>query len=825
MPDALSIGLSALKAQQRALEVTSHNIANVSTAGYSRQVVDLGTAIPEDVRPGQVGRGIDIQAIRRITDSLTNDRLRKAEGEASRLSYLTKNLGVIQQAFNEPGDNGLAQITNQLFSALQDLSANPESTATRSSAVQSLQTWTDTVGQLADRLVAIRDDLQSSLEADVATVNQLTGSIAALNQQIRAQVNLGNNPNDLLDRRDNLLSELTGYLQVNVHTDPKDLSVSVDVDGRLLVGSDRAEPLTVQRSADTGVALVFKNSGFGVVPSGGSIGAMMELHADILPGIQSELDTYAGTVARALNAIQAVGTSNSFSAQSFTSSYTIPVGNSALDLDDPRNLQAGVAQPGVPAVFAPSFADASGAVTETNLTINVLDQASGIARKYTLRYDGTGTRSLDDVISAINTGRGGGFTLYPEGSAGIAGVSARKIQVDSGYRLEVAATGSGTSIDFSQALDTRPSATAWTGAQVSLSGTAAVPATRLNVSVDADGTTVRVTYRNPADGSTVSLGTGTVPVSGTSTVAIGGLSLSLTAGAYRAGDAFGVDLGAGGAVLDAGGLVGTYTEAPTWSAADSTVTVKGRYTGSLSFDPAQPWTMKVLTAGVVGAAASAAAPNNPPQVQFTYWTGSASSPAQQTVVKTLDASLPAGSPVQIADGVYVVFGSGSLSTAGNQLQFTVDGQPDQAGLLTALGINQLVSGGESARTLSVSSALLADPNRLALATTRSEGDNTNLQKMISVRSELLFSNGSFSMDDYYQGIVAGVGTRVQQATRLGENQEALKASLSSQREQLSGVNLDEEVAGMIQQQQAYSAAARIITTARENIQTLLQMLS
>jgi flagellar hook-associated protein 1 FlgK len=824
MPDALYIGLSALKAQQRALEVTSHNIANSTTPGYSRQRVDLAAPVPENGNPGQIGRGIDVTAIRRMADVLTTERLRQSEGESSRLAFVRENLTIVQQAFNEPGDNGLAQITNQLFASFEDLSANPESAAVRSTAIQALDTWAGTVSSLAQRLEGVRADLQSALESDVKSINDLSASIAQLNQQIRSQVNLGNSPNDLLDRRESLLQELTGHVAVNVRTDPRDQSVAVDIDGHLLIGTDRADSLLVRSNADGDLSIISSYSGFAVEPTGGRLGAIVDLHKNVVPGIQDQLDTLSATVAKALNARQSVGTSNAFSAQSFTSDYTVPVGNSAYDLDDPRNLQSGEGQPGIPAAFAASFTDANGAVVARNLTLNVLDSATGLARKYTLRYGGSGTRSLDDLISAINTGKGGGFTLYPPGQAGIDGVTARKVQVDSGYHLEISSTVAGRSIDFSQALDNQPSASAWTGATVAIAGAAAIPAARLTVSVDPGGTTLRASYRDPASGATTSLGTAAVPAAGTAVVAIGGLTLTVNAGAYRAGDSFGIDLDGAGNVLDNTGVPGTFTRSAAWTAADSSVTIRGRYTGSLAFDPTQPWSMKVMTAGVVGAKSGTAPPNNPPQVQFTYWTGSAAAPTQQTVVKTLDETLPAGVPVEITDGVYAVFGSGSLSRVANQLDFTVDSQCDQAGLLPALGINNLLSGGERARTLAVSEVVSGDANRLALANSRNEGDNSNLAEMIAVRKKLLFSGGTFAMDDFYNALVAEVGSRIQQATRMGENQDSLKASLAGQRDQLSGVNIDEEVGAMILQQQAYSAAARIISSARENIQTLLDIL-
>jgi flagellar hook-associated protein FlgK len=679
---------------------------------------------------------------------------------------------------------------------------------------------------LGQRLVGIRDDLQTSLTTDIAKVNDLTSSIASLNQQIRSQVNLGNQPNDLFDRRALLLQELTNYLDVRVRLNPVDQSVLVDVNGNLLIGVDDAIRLTVSQNAGGSMA-VLNGAGFAIDPSGGRIGATYELHSSILPAIQDQVDTLAATVARQLNGLHATGTNHAVRALSYTAEYGVPVNTGTTDLDDPSQIQGGEGQAGIPAAFMPSYTDSNGVVTTRNLSINITDSASGLARKYTVRYDpADGNRSLTDLVAAINTGRGGGFTLYPDQAAGIDGLNARMIQVDGGLKLELATNRPGLSIDFSQALDNQPSASTWTGSAVTVSGTLTtpIPAQRLNVAVENGGTRLRLTWRDPGTGAVTNLGTAAIPASGVSAVAVGGLTVTIPAGTWRDGDAFGVGVAVGGQVLDAAGAPGAYTKTATWVAADASMTVRGRYTGNLSFDPAQPWSMKVMTAGVIGAKSDVAPPNNPPQVQFTYWTGSATAPTQQTMIRTLDESYAAGRPVEIADGVYAVFGAGTLATVGSTLDFTVDGQPDQAGLLPALGINGMFQGASRATTIGVEAELSADPNRFAVARSRNEGDNSNLTEILNLRKQLLFSNGSFAMDDFYQSAVAGIGVQIQQAQRLGENQDALKASLSNQREQVSGVNIDEEVGAMMLQQQAYTAAARIITTARENIQTLLDII-
>jgi len=93
-----------------------------------------------------------------------------------------------------------------------------------------------------------------------------------------------------------------------------------------------------------------------------------------------------------------------------------------------------------------------------------------------------------------------------------------------------------------------------------------------------------------------------------------------------------------------------------------------------------------------------------------------------------------------------------------------------------------------------------------------------------MRQEKLFDDGGFALDDYYQTTIAEVGVRIQQAERQGDSQAVLSQSLTSQRNQVSGVSIDEEIGNLVLLQQAYQAAARVIAQSRENMQTLLGIL-
>ncbi len=814
MPDALLVGLSGLQAHQRAIEVTSHNIANATTPGYTRQRADLAAHAPESVAIGQIGRGVTIEAIKRVANDLIIERLRQSQSEDKRLGTLSETMQAAELIFNEPGDNGLSATISKLFAGFEDLSNNPESTALRTSVVTQMDTFTATLNQVGESLQNLRDDLRGGLESEVAEVNRLTTQIADINQEIRDLTVIGNHPNDLLDRRDSLINQLSQHLDLRVRHIPADGSVMIDAGGILLVGRDYAEQLSVGSQPDGSLALLASNK-TGITASGGSIGALFDLHERILPGLIDDMDQVTTTLALELNARQSTGTNHAFHAGAFTSEHAIDAALTATNLDSSEQIQGPAGSPGMPAVFLPSFTNANGDAVARNLTINVYDPANGTAEKYTLRYDpttGGGVRSLDDLVSAINTGRSsasGGFTLYPSDAGGIGDVTARKVPIDGGYRLELAAAN-GKSLDFSAALDLAPVTGAWTSGATTVTGTD-VGLANQRVVFTVVGNTLQASVRSPIDG--VAQGYGAALVLGGAAGTIGSLTMTLTPGAtnYHDGDRFSVDFDISGAVVG-----GSETQVQEWTQGDATMKIAGRYSGDTTFAPGQEWSLRVITGGTIGSSTA------PPLVEFTYYGGPADAPVQQRVQRILDNTLPAGSPVQIADGVYAVFTAGALSTPSNQVSFTVDAEPDQARLLPALGINTLFSG-DSAATLRVSAELRKDANRLGIASSRAEGDNSNLRNMSEVRQGKIFGGGSLAIDDFYHTTITGLGVRLADSKRLHDNQQALGTALENQRQQTSGVSIDEEVANLILMQQAYTASARIITTARENITTLLDL--
>ena len=629
-----------------------------------------------------------------------------------------------------------------------------------------------------------------------ANATSILSQLNDLNQLIRTQTLTGNNPNDLLDQRDLLAKELNGVIKVTTRVNRDDQSLSVESGGRLLLGGTSSRELGVTADDNNVMQIVALDTGESVPVTGGALSALQSLSAEILPQLAENMDNFAMVLQHQLNAVHSTGTNHLSAISDMVSDRVLSEAMLDLNLDDPA-LALDNTVAGIPLSQFVDFGGHGVSGSTHGLTINVYDPSTETAQKYMLHYDpGTGvnpaSRSMNDLVQAINTGQGGGFTMYPPTQAGVTGVQAEMAPVDGGFRLHLQAD-SGLTIDFSPALDLQPLANVWHSPTMTVAGTdAALADTRLGLRVN--GGTLEGYTRDPETGVESIYATAAI-TPGAAGVALGSLTVDFAAGTYVDGDLSAVSFSSTGAV-NAGGVVATQAAAD-----DAPVTIAGRYTGEHSYDPTRPWQMQVLQAGTVGSDA------NPPLVQFTWYSGSDEVRVREEVTVALDSTHPAGSQVAIGDGVYATFGSGTLSVSpSGGVDIPVTGQPDSAGILPALGMNSLFTGIDAA-SFAVNDLVATNPDLLAVGSTRSAGDNSNLLDMAAVRNSSSFGIAGIPLDDFYQSMVSDVAVQVRQVGALAENQTVLQRSLENRRDSIAGVNIDEEVGLLIQQQQAYQAAA------------------
>ena len=226
---------TGLTAHQSAINVTSHNIANSSTVGYSRQRVKIITARPISIggEAGQVGTGAQIAAIERVRDSFLDYQVRVETSELGKYSAKSEYLSQVESIFNEPSDTGISTSLSEFFDAFQELSKQSTSSSTRAVVAQKSKALCDILNNTYTKLEKLQQDSKDEIKSSVKAINSLLEQLTTINDQIRIASISGDNPNDLMDSRDVILDELSAKFGIDI--DKKQFNGN-DITGSDLVG-------------------------------------------------------------------------------------------------------------------------------------------------------------------------------------------------------------------------------------------------------------------------------------------------------------------------------------------------------------------------------------------------------------------------------------------------------------------------------------------------------------------------------------------------------------------------------------------------------------
>ncbi|MFN7927437.1 MAG: flagellar hook-associated protein FlgK [Blastocatellia bacterium] len=300
------IGRKALRASQLGVAVTSHNIANVNTPGYSRQGVQLS---PDPALPlgGQlIGTGVRIDGVKSFRDKFIETRLQTETGINGRLTAQRDTLTAVDNTFNElDGTGGINRTLQNFFGSFRDLEANPSAVALRTSVVERGKSLAYAFHTTNDRLVETRHSADQDIRTTVEKVNGLTEQIATLNQKIRLAESVGDPTGDLEDQRAtavNQVAEFTGARSA-VNTDGT-ISFTLN-DGQPLVFGDQAVKLTIEDAPPNGLAVIKLNGQVADISDGRLRGLLNSIN-DINGFIQS-LDELAASIATRVNTLHAAG--------------------------------------------------------------------------------------------------------------------------------------------------------------------------------------------------------------------------------------------------------------------------------------------------------------------------------------------------------------------------------------------------------------------------------------------------------------------------------------------------------------------------------------
>ena len=383
----LSTAKDALLAQQLALDVVSHNIANVNTPGYSRQIPHLTTRQPAPYAGMMLGRGVDVEEVIRNTDAFIETRLQQRKTDLTSLKEQEVYMGALEAIFNENSKRSLSTLFSEFWNAWHDLANNPTGASERKIVFERASLLCQSFSGLHADLTQLTDQLNLSLQAGVSKINEITAKIADLNQQILAERTNGN-PNDLLDKRNQLITDLSEYMDIRYYeNDDGSLTVTTGRGYVLVTGSDYYE-----LSYDDG-AIRWESSGganrdITDTITGGKMGGWLDMRDETIPEYEADLNELAKSLIWEVNRVhtQGAGTERF---TNVTGSYAVTNSAAALDssgLDFQDKIVDGS--------FQIWIYDSNGNVVGSAVSVNIDADVT----------------SLNNVVTSINSQAGGNLT-------------------------------------------------------------------------------------------------------------------------------------------------------------------------------------------------------------------------------------------------------------------------------------------------------------------------------------------------------------------------------------------------------------------------------
>ena len=473
---ALYNAISGMSANQISIGLVSENVANASTQGYTKK-----TARAENLVAGSRSAGVSIADITRDIDLLLQRQLRgeiTAEGASQVKADL---LGRLDQMLGIPGEIGSIDVTyNSFVDAMRALSVEPNSVEARTSVINQATALTAQLNSLSTKVQDLRGEAEYGIERSVDAVNRLISELADVNEKIGAGNTGTSGSQALLDQRDQIVTEMSQYLQLNVQTTQSGQARIFTSSGHLLVDGafsqtlqfDGRPAITAQSVYDNDpakrtVGTVLLNNGNGSAIDlfagngiqGGKIGAYRQLRDDVLVKTQAQLDEIAHGLAQALSSIEVDGTAVSVGAQD---GFDLNVG--ALQAGNPISVTFTVTPPGTEQTVTLIRVDdasvlplADNATADPNDTVYGIDFSGGLASAATdiqaaLGAGFTVTSPGADAIRILDDGAAATVDI-----ASVTSTNTATALVDDGLALAVFTDGAGgvpytASIDSNQRL-------------------------------------------------------------------------------------------------------------------------------------------------------------------------------------------------------------------------------------------------------------------------------------------------------------------------------------------------------------------------------------
>jgi len=319
MADLLSTSVSGLIAFQNALAVTSNNVANVDTPGYSEETPVFTAEPGESTGVGYFGAGVDISSVTRNYSELLATQMRTSQSSYSNFNTYATTAAQVDNMLSDT-NTGLSTQLQSFSNSLQTLANSPTLAASGTAVISAAQSLTQSVQGYASQLTSIDQNVEGQITSNIQEINTLASNIATDNGQIAQVSGSGQPPNSLLDQRDSLIDTLSQYVSVNTATQ-SDGSLDVFIgNGQSLVSGSTAQTLTAipNQYNPTQFDVGLTTAGSSGAPlditgaiSGGSLGGLIAVRSQVIDPTLNSLGQISVGIADTVNQQQAAGLTQS----------------------------------------------------------------------------------------------------------------------------------------------------------------------------------------------------------------------------------------------------------------------------------------------------------------------------------------------------------------------------------------------------------------------------------------------------------------------------------------------------------------------------------
>jgi flagellar hook-associated protein 1 FlgK len=291
----LDIATSALAAQQYCLDVTAHNIANVNTEGYSRQIPTLEGKQAVLDQGVILGRGVETEQVTRSVDQFIENKLMQEKSNLSSSQEMEKYIQVLEGIFSENSEASISTMLSDYWNLWNDISNNPSGSSERIALYEHSMLMSEQFKSLGPDLNQIQTDITNAVTVGVERINQITSEIAQINVEI-VGMEVNNVANDLRDKRNVLVSELNEYLDIKTFEQSNNSLTIIAVRGCTLVQGDCNYEL--EMGGSNGDRVKWQDSGGNYVDitnyiTNGKLGGLLDLRDKIISKYELDLDAMA----------------------------------------------------------------------------------------------------------------------------------------------------------------------------------------------------------------------------------------------------------------------------------------------------------------------------------------------------------------------------------------------------------------------------------------------------------------------------------------------------------------------------------------------------